>query len=51
MQIDSRSEAEEMVRRLDQILRELRIHNEREERREQTAAAIEARAARRLAGL
>lgn len=51
MQIEERSETEDMARRLEQILRELRIHNEREERRERASAAAEARARTRFAGL
>jgi hypothetical protein len=51
MQIDTTNEAEQMTRRLDQILRELRIHNEREERREAEAEAAEVAARTRFVGL
>ena len=51
MQIDTSNEIERMVGKLDQILRELRIHNEREERREQESVAAQIAARTRFVGL
>jgi hypothetical protein len=51
MQTDTQGETETVLRRLEQILRELRIHNEREERREQAASAAAAEVRRRFASL
>ena len=51
MQIESLGATEHVAQRLEQIMRELRLHNEREERREQEAAAAAAASKRRFAGL
>jgi hypothetical protein len=51
MDVDTRDATGQMVRQLDQILRELRLHNEREERRERQALEARAAARTRFAGL